>query len=123
MNSGTQARSSDEDDANADEDAEASTKRGSRGSLTDPVSRTELEGNGAKSAVKSAGQRTPASSQVAAERTARRRMKLVFAPWTAGATTSTSDGKQTSDEGTATSEVSDEVEFEIWKGGIRSVVG
>lgn len=42
---------------------------------------------------------------------AKRTMKLVFAPWTAGSTV---------DEGT-TGTVQDEVEFEIWKGGLRSV--
>lgn len=45
------------------------------------------------------------------ERTIKRTMKLVFAPWTAGSTI----GEDT------TATVQDEVEFEIWMGGLRSV--
>lgn len=115
MAPGSQARLSNGEDANTDENVETSSKK--------EGSRTDVEGDGGRSAVNVGTQRTLASSQVAAERITRRRMKLVFAPWTAGATsTSTPDGKRTSDEGQRTDVVSDEVEFEIWKGGIRSIV-
>jgi len=45
------------------------------------------------------------------ERTIKRTMKVVFAPWTAGSTI---------DEDT-TATIHDEVDFEIWTGGLRSV--
>lgn len=53
----------------------------------------------------------PAPAPKPMERTIKRTMKLVFAPWTAGSTI---------DEDT-TATVQDEVEFEIWTGGLRSV--
>ncbi|KAL1999170.1 hypothetical protein VTN02DRAFT_4943 [Thermoascus thermophilus] len=107
MAPGSQAQLPKEEDARPDEEG----------------SRTDVEGDGGRSAVRAGIQRTAASSQVAAERITRRRMKLVFAPWTAGATsTSTPAGERTSDAEQTTDVVRDEVQFEIWKGGIRSIV-
>ncbi|KAF7161610.1 hypothetical protein CNMCM5623_007145 [Aspergillus felis] len=51
-------------------------------------------------------------------RTLRRTMKLVFAPWTAGMVKTTVDK-----EGTSTVYMQDEVEYTIWKGGLKSVEG
>ncbi|KAF7113649.1 hypothetical protein CNMCM5793_003005 [Aspergillus hiratsukae] len=58
----------------------------------------------------------PAAPDTIPARTLRRTMKLVFAPWTAGivATTADKDGKPTV-------YLQDEVEYTIWKGGLKSV--
>jgi DNA repair protein RAD57 len=48
-----------------------------------------------------------------ADHVTKRRMKLVFAPWTSGMVVSTDHSPSAS--------TSDEIEFEIWKGGIRSI--
>lgn len=53
----------------------------------------------------------PAPAPKSKERPIKRTMKLVFAPWTAGSTVD--------DDTTGT--IQDEVEFEIWKGGLRSI--
>ncbi|KAH1935945.1 hypothetical protein KXV89_004907 [Aspergillus fumigatus] len=58
----------------------------------------------------------PAPPDIIPPRTLRRTMKLVFAPWTAGRVTTTV-GK----DGNSTVHVQDEVEYTIWKGGLRSV--
>lgn len=49
----------------------------------------------------------------------RRRMKLAFAPWAAGAVRASEADADEMKRGTMT----DEVSFEIWKGGIRSIEG
>lgn len=56
----------------------------------------------------------------AIEYSTRRTMKLVFAPWTAG-TKEPAPGK-TQDLGQAEDRGITEVEFELWKGGIRSIL-
>ncbi|GAQ10697.1 DNA repair protein rhp57 [Aspergillus lentulus] len=58
----------------------------------------------------------PAAPDTVPPRTLRRTMKLVFAPWTSGRATATVDK-----EGNPTVYIQDEVEYTIWKGGLRSV--
>ncbi|GFF87828.1 DNA repair protein rhp57 [Aspergillus udagawae] len=60
----------------------------------------------------------PAAPDTIPPRTLRRTMKLVFAPWTAGVVTTTVDK-----EGNSTVYIQDEVEYTIWKGGLKSVEG
>jgi DNA repair protein RAD57 len=55
----------------------------------------------------------------AIEYSTRRTMKLVFAPWTAGAREPGADKSE--DRGQATDRTTNEVEFELWKGGLRSI--
>lgn len=50
----------------------------------------------------------------------KRRLKLVFAPWTAGVGNSTSSTDNSNDTTNISNTATDEVEFEIWKGGIRT---
>jgi DNA repair protein RAD57 len=59
----------------------------------------------------------PAADTIPA-RTLRRTMKLVFAPWTAGIVATTADK-----DGNPTVYLQDEVEYTIWKGGLKSVEG
>ncbi|KAJ9297299.1 hypothetical protein DTO271G3_4592 [Paecilomyces variotii] len=54
-----------------------------------------------------------------AERITKRRMKLAFAPWAAGAV----QKSETDADETKKAMMTDEVSFEIWKGGIRSIEG
>lgn len=49
----------------------------------------------------------------------RRTMKLVFAPWTAGAREFGAD--ESEDRGQEIDRTTNEVEFELWKGGLRSI--
>ena len=53
------------------------------------------------------------------EYSTRRTMKLVFAPWTAGAKEPSSDTSQ--GQGQVRNKTTNEVEFELWKGGLRSI--
>ncbi|GLI73835.1 DNA repair protein rhp57 [Penicillium ochrochloron] len=55
----------------------------------------------------------------AIEYSTRRTMKLVFAPWTAGTREPGADEGE--DRGQATDRTTNEVEFELWKGGLRSI--
>ncbi|RHZ57763.1 hypothetical protein CDV55_103727 [Aspergillus turcosus] len=58
----------------------------------------------------------PAAPDTIPARTLRRTMKLVFAPWTAGIVATTAD-----EDGNSTVYLQDEVEYTIWKGGLKSV--
>ncbi|RHZ64304.1 putative DNA repair protein (Rad57) [Aspergillus thermomutatus] len=58
----------------------------------------------------------PTAPDTIPPRTLRRTMKLVFAPWTAGTVTTTVDK-----DGDPAVFLQDEVEYTIWKGGLKSV--
>ncbi|KAL1969344.1 hypothetical protein VTN77DRAFT_9537 [Rasamsonia byssochlamydoides] len=70
----------------------------------DPKSTAEQEDQSGQSTTTRVESLTSTPSRVA-EKITKRRMKLVFAPWTVG----------------MADNASDEIEFEIWKGGIRSI--
>lgn len=53
------------------------------------------------------------------EYSTQRTMKLVFAPWTGGAEEPSSDTSQ--GQGQVRNKTTNEVEFELWKGGLRSI--
>ncbi|GAD95034.1 DNA repair protein (Rad57), putative [Paecilomyces variotii No. 5] len=59
----------------------------------------------------------PLSSSQKPDRITRRRMKLAFAPWAAGVV----QKSEADADGTKRTIMVDEVPFEIWKGGIRSI--
>ncbi|KAJ9205853.1 hypothetical protein DTO164E3_1106 [Paecilomyces variotii] len=80
---------------------------------------TEFHGADTQTPKKAQTEESQLSLSQRADRITRRRMKLAFAPWAAGAV----QRSETDADETKREMMTDEISFEIWKGGIRSIEG